>query len=124
MSIVWITHDLGVIAGLADRVIVMYAGEIVESGPTVAIYEDPRHPYTQGLLGSIPRLDVPRDERLIPIEGTPPDPIHLTPGCQFAPRCQHRIEKCDVHPPLVEVDTEHASRCWVNPETPIVSDHG
>jgi len=123
MSIVWITHDLGVIAGLADRVVVMYAGEIVESGPTDMIFENSRHPYTQGLLRSIPRLDVPRDKRLIPIEGTPPDLIHMTPGCQFASRCRYRLEQCEEHPPLVELDTEHASRCWVNPEATIVSDY-
>jgi oligopeptide transport system ATP-binding protein len=116
MSVVWITHDMGVIAGLADRVLVMYAGEIVEQGPTVTIFENPRHPYTQGLLRSIPRLDTPRSEKLQPIPGTPPDQIHRPVGCQFAPRCAYRIDRCDEPPPLIEIDAEHASRCWVNPE--------
>ncbi len=120
MSIVWITHDLGVIAGLADRVLVMYAGEIVESGPTETILVDPCHPYTQGLLQSIPRLDTPRGEKLKPIEGTPPDMIHLSPSCQFAPRCRHRLERCAEHPPLSDVGPEHVSRCWVNPKAMIV----
>ena len=116
MSVIWITHDLGVIAGLADRVLVMYAGEMVECGPTRQIFEQPRHPYTQGLLQSIPRLDVPRGDRLKPIPGTPPDLIHISPGCPFAPRCQHRIDSCDQRPALIELDAAHTSRCWVNPE--------
>jgi len=119
MSIIWITHDLGVIAGLADRVIVMYAGEIVECGLTDVLFEHPRHPYTQGLLQSIPRLDVPKSEKLKPIIGFPPDLIHIPPGCPFTPRCQYRIEKCSAeHPPLVEVGMAHTSRCWINPESP------
>lgn len=123
MSIVWITHDLGVIAGLADRVLVMYAGEIVESGPTDTIFENPRHPYTQGLLQSIPRLDTPRGEMLKPIEGTPPDLIHTIPGCQFAPRCQYRIERCAENPPLHDIEPGHASRCWVNPEAMVAGEY-
>lgn len=116
MSIVWITHDLGVIAGLADRVIVMYAGEIVESGRTETIFEAPRHPYTQGLLQSIPRLDVPRTEKLKPIHGTPPNLIHPPTGCRFAARCAHRIAQCDEPPPLISLQADHESRCWINPE--------
>jgi len=119
MSVIWITHDLGVIAGLADRVLVMYAGELVESGLTDLIYNQPRHPYTQGLLRSIPRLDVPRGNRLQPIPGTPPNVINVTAGCQFAERCQHRIDKCDEHPPLIGLEAGHASRCWVNPHATI-----
>jgi oligopeptide transport system ATP-binding protein len=120
MSIVWITHDLGVIAGLADRVIVMYAGEIVECSSTCVLFEDPRHPYTQGLLQSIPRVDIPKSEKLKPILGNPPDLIHLRMGCHFAPRCQYRITKClSEHPELVEVGPDHTSRCWVQPVSPV-----
>lgn len=124
MSVVWITHDLGVIAGLADRVLVMYGGEIVEQGPTDVIFEAPRHPYTQGLLHSIPRLDVPRGMKLKPIQGTAPDLIHLQPGCQFAPRCQHRIWRCDEPPSLTSLTADHASRCWVNPKAVSLVEEG
>jgi oligopeptide transport system ATP-binding protein len=121
MSIVWITHDLGVIAGLADRVIVMYAGEIVECSPTPVLFENPRHPYTLGLLQSIPRVDIPRSEKLKPILGNPPDLVHLRMGCHFVPRCQYRITKCfSEHPELVEVTPDHTSRCWVQPESPVL----
>jgi oligopeptide transport system ATP-binding protein len=116
MAIIWITHDLGIVAGLADRVLVMYAGEIVEQGITDKLYENPRHPYTQGLLQSIPRLDVPRSRRLQPIPGTTASLFHLPPGCQFAPRCAHRVDQCAEHPPLIDLEAGHGSRCWVNPE--------
>lgn len=117
MSIIWITHDLGVIAGLSDRVIVMYAGEIIESGPTDVLFMNPRHPYTQGLLQSIPRLDVPKGEPLKPIIGFPPNLINLPPGCPFSPRCHQGGNKCLVeHPPLIEIDTAHQVRCWRNRE--------
>jgi oligopeptide transport system ATP-binding protein len=119
MSIIWITHDLGVIAGLADSVIVMYAGEIVESGPTPVLFGNPRHPYTQGLLGSIPRLDIPKGEKLKAIRGSPPDLIHLPVGCPFTPRCDYCTEQClSQHPKLVEINSGHNSRCWVQPESP------
>ncbi len=109
-----ITHNLGVVARYADRVNVMYAGKIVERGTARAIYSAPRHPYTLGLLRSVPRLDEPRRARLAPIEGQPPDLTRLPPGCAFAPRCGFRVERCAREvPPLTAVDgTGHVSACW------------
>lgn len=114
MAIIWITHDLGVVAGLADRVLVMYAGYIVEEAPVKEIYANPRHPYTLGLLKSIPRLDEARKTKLTPIDGLPPDLIALPKGCPFAPRCPYVIEKClEENPPLmVTTSTRHRSACW------------
>jgi len=115
MAIIWITHDLGIIAGLADRVAVMYAGYIIESAPVKEIYGDPRHPYTLGLLGSIPRLDAERKKKLTPIEGFPPDLIDPDPGCPFAPRCRFAIEQCMVeNPTLQPVALNHYVACWVD----------
>jgi len=115
MAIIWITHDLGVIAGLADRVNVMYAGYIIESADVKDIYGDPRHPYTLGLLGSIPRLDAERKKKLTPIEGLPPDLIDMPPGCPFAPRCRFAIERClEENPPLETVARRHTVACWVD----------
>jgi oligopeptide/dipeptide ABC transporter ATP-binding protein len=109
-----ITHNLGVVARYADRVNVMYAGKIVERGTAREIYSAPRHPYTLGLLRSVPRLDEPRRARLAPIEGQPPDLTRLPPGCAFAPRCGFRVERCAREvPPLTAVDgTGHVSACW------------
>ena len=90
-SILLITHDMGVVAELADRVIVMYAGRIVEEGPRAAVFRDPQHPYTWGLLGSIPRVDRPRVRRLAAIPGAPPSPLEPHEGCPFEPRCAHRV---------------------------------
>ncbi len=114
MAIIWITHDLGVVAGLAERVVVMYAGYIVEEAPVKEMYINPRHPYTLGLLKSIPRLDEMRKTTLTPIEGLPPDLITLPKGCPFAPRCPYVIEKCiEENPPLmVTMSTRHRSACW------------
>ena len=104
-GIVVITHDLGVVAGLADRVMVMYAGRAVEAGPVDRIYYHPRMPYTLGLLGSIPRLDAEEKQPLVPIEGQPPSLVALPPGCTFAPRCPLAIDECrQAEPPLVVVD--------------------
>ncbi len=115
MSVIWITHDLGIIAGLADRVVVMYAGYIVESAPVKEVYGDPRHPYTIGLLRSIPRLDEERKATLTPIEGLPPDLIDPPPGCPFAPRCSYVIERChEEMPPLEPVKPGHEIACWVD----------
>ncbi len=115
MAIIWITHDLGIVAGLADRVLVMYAGYIIESAPVKEIYGDPRHPYTLGLLGSIPRLDAERKKKLTPIEGLPPDLIDPPPGCPFAPRCRFAIERCLAeNPPLEAVALNHHVACWVD----------
>ena len=109
-----ITHNLGVVARYADRVNVMYAGRIIERGTAREIYADPRHPYTLGLLRSVPRLDEPRRARLDPIEGQPPDLTRLAPGCAFAPRCTFRVERCVTEaPPLRPLGAGgHVSACW------------
>jgi oligopeptide/dipeptide ABC transporter ATP-binding protein len=109
-----ITHNLGVVARYADRVNVMYAGRIIERGTARELYRNPRHPYTLGLLRSVPRLDEPRRERLAPIEGQPPDLTRLPPGCAFAPRCGFRVERClSEAPPLEAVDADgHLAACW------------
>ncbi len=114
-AVIWITHDMGVIAGLAERVNVMYAGYIVESADVKELYADPRHPYTLGLLRSLPRLDAERREKLTPIEGLPPDLIDMPPGCPFAPRCDYAIERCLVENPKLEtVARRHTAACWVD----------
>jgi len=114
---VMITHNLGVVARYADRVNVMYAGRIVERGTAAEIYANPRHPYTLGLLRSVPRLDEPRRAKLLPIQGQPPDLTRLPPGCSFQPRCQYAIERClREAPPLEAVSTGHVSACWVAAE--------
>src|SRR5512145_1896919 len=109
-----ITHNLGVVARYADRVNVMYAGRIIEQGAAREIYANPRHPYTLGLLRSVPRLDEPRRARLNPIDGQPPDLTRLPPGCAFAPRCAFRVERCLAEtPPLRAVGgMGHVSACW------------
>jgi oligopeptide transport system ATP-binding protein len=118
MAIIWITHDLGVVAGLADRVAVMYAGFIVEQAPVKDLYADPRHPYTIGLLASLPRLDEERGRRLASIEGLPPDLIALPEGCPFYVRCNYRVDKCQTENPLLEpVATNHKVACWVDVTT-------
>lgn len=115
MAIIWITHDLGVVAGMADRVLVMYSGFIVEEGNVNDLYAHPRHPYTLGLLRSIPRLDLGRQKRLIPIDGLPPDLLEPPTHCPFAPRCAFVQEKCwQENPPLVEVTPGHKAACWVD----------
>jgi oligopeptide/dipeptide ABC transporter ATP-binding protein len=107
-----ITHNLGVVARYADRVNVMYAGRIIEQAAAGEIYSNPRHPYTLGLLRSVPRLDEPRRARLDPIQGQPPDLTRLPPGCAFAPRCAYRVERCAEVPPLESVVPGHTSACW------------
>jgi oligopeptide/dipeptide ABC transporter ATP-binding protein len=110
-----ITHNLGVVARYADRVNVMYAGRIIERGTAAEIYADPRHPYTLGLLRSVPRLDEPIRAKLDPIEGQPPDLTKLPPGCAFAPRCAYRIDRCAEVPPLAAAGAPgHMSACWVS----------
>jgi oligopeptide transport system ATP-binding protein len=114
MSVIWITHDLGIVAGLVDRVIVMYAGNIVECASIDELYANPRHPYTLGLLGAIPRLDRAGSKRLMPIPGRPPDLANPPPGCSFAPRCMYRIERCLMETPLLEeIDHNHHRACFV-----------
>jgi oligopeptide transport system ATP-binding protein len=108
-----ITHNLGVVARYASRVNVMYAGKIIETGSAVEIYHNPSHPYTLGLLNSVPRLDEVEKVKLDPIEGLPPDLIDLPPGCSFAPRCKYVYEKClQESPVLTEVVDKHESACW------------
>jgi oligopeptide/dipeptide ABC transporter ATP-binding protein len=107
-----ITHNLGVVARYADRVNVMYAGRIIERASAAELYANPRHPYTLGLLRSVPRLDEPRRARLAPIEGQPPDLTRLPVGCAFAPRCAYRVERCVQAPPLKSIDAGHRSACW------------
>ncbi|HEY2986899.1 MAG TPA: ABC transporter ATP-binding protein [Candidatus Binatia bacterium] len=114
VALVIITHNLGVVARYADRVNVMYAGKIIENGSAAEIYRNPRHPYTIGLLHSVPRLDQPRKAKLDPIDGQPPDLWNLPPGCSFAPRCKFVIPKCAQEvPPLRQIEDGHASACWV-----------
>jgi len=116
MSMIWITHDLGVVAGLAHRVIVMYAGHIVEEARVQDLYADPRHPYTLGLLASLPRVDRSRpDQRLVPITGAPPDLLDLPPGCPFLPRCGFAADVCARdNPGLRAVARGHRVACWVD----------
>jgi oligopeptide/dipeptide ABC transporter ATP-binding protein len=114
-AVVLITHDMGVIADVADRVNVMYAGRVVEAAVAEEAFDDPRHPYTLGLLNSVPRLDQVTGERLIPIEGLSPDLSQLPPGCSFYPRCVYRVDKCkEEYPPLQLVGENHYAACWVD----------
>jgi oligopeptide transport system ATP-binding protein len=118
MAVIWITHDLGVVAGMAERVIVMYAGFIVEEASVRDLYDSPRHPYTLGLLGSLPRLDEDKPVRLKSIEGFPPDLVALPQGCPFAARCDYKIAKCETeNPPMEPVGPAHRAACWVDVTT-------
>jgi oligopeptide/dipeptide ABC transporter ATP-binding protein len=110
-----ITHNLGVVARYADRVNVMYAGRIIERATAAELYARPRHPYTLGLLRSVPRLDEPRREKLAPIPGQPPDLTRLGAGCAFAPRCAWAIDRCRAERPELEpvsATANHLSACW------------
>jgi peptide/nickel transport system ATP-binding protein/oligopeptide transport system ATP-binding protein len=115
-AVIMITHDLGVVADIADEILVMYAGRVVERAQTRDLFYDPQMPYTWGLLGSIPRLDRPRPERLHSIKGSPPSLITLPEGCKFRPRCPHAFEKCAKEPELENrVETPgHLDRCWLD----------
>ncbi len=113
MAVIWITHDLGVVAGLAQRVIVMYAGSLIESGAVKTIYGNPRHPYTVGLLGSLPKIHRAEGSKLYSILGEPPDLIGLPAGCPFQPRCAYAVERCGVETPKLEsIEPEHLVACW------------
>jgi len=113
-SVILITHNMALIASLCQRVIVMYAGRIVEQGPTRAIFKNPQHPYTWSLLRSIPRVDERTKEKLISIRGLPPDLSKPPPGCKFHPRCRFRVDRCFTEEPsLEEVEPGHLARCWV-----------
>jgi oligopeptide transport system ATP-binding protein len=117
MAVIWITHDLGVIAGLADRVLVMYGGLIIEEAPVKELYTNPQHPYTIGLIGSLPRVDERQHTRLASIDGLPPVLYEVPTACPFAPRCTHAIERCWAENPLLEPlggNKEHLIACWVD----------
>jgi len=119
LATILITHDLGVVAEIADRVLVMYAGKVVEQGTLDEIFYDPQHPYTWGLLGSLTRIDRPRPERLPQIAGQPPSLLDLPEGCPFRPRCPHEFSKCPQYPGLEARLPEaagHCDRCWLTPE--------
>ena len=119
MAVIWITHDLGVIAELADRMVVMYAGYIVEEADVFHLYENPLHPYTLSLLKSLPRVDSSRaGERLATIPGFPPDGITVMPGCPLAPRCRFAVKRCmQENPQLEQFDIDHKVACWVDVTT-------
>jgi oligopeptide transport system ATP-binding protein len=113
MAIIWITHDLGLLAGIADRMMVMYAGHVVEQAPADLIYGNPIHPYTQGLLASVPRLDEQQQHKLHSIPGQPPDLARLSRGCPFYPRCPRTQPQClEAMPVLQQIDLEHQLACW------------
>ena len=115
MSLILITHNLGVVARYAHRVNVMYAGRIVEKGPADAIYDAPRHPYTIGLMASVPQLDQDLKRKLVPIEGQPPDLTNLPTGCAFYPRCPYATDRCrEETPELEQVGEDHETACWVD----------
>ena len=118
MAVIWITHDLAVIAELADRIIVMYAGFIVEEADVFQLFSNPLHPYTLSLLKSIPRVDKHIDDRLATISGFPPNNLSLPPGCSFAPRCDYAVDRCWIEvPSLGDVEPEHKIACWVDVTT-------
>jgi peptide/nickel transport system ATP-binding protein len=118
-GIILVTHDLGVVADIADRVVVMYAGRVVEQGTLDELFYDPQHPYTWGLLGSITRVDQDRGERLPAIAGLPPSLLNPPEGCHFRPRCPHEFDQCSKVPELtsrLSDAREHLDRCWLEPE--------
>ena len=117
MGLIWITHDLGVVAGIADRVIVLYGGRIMEEASVDALFEERRHPYTRALIASLPRPGTDRPERLTAIAGLPPDPLRMPAGCPFAPRCRYAVERChNERPELREPMEGHRVACHFDPE--------
>jgi oligopeptide/dipeptide ABC transporter ATP-binding protein len=120
MAIIMITHDLGVVAGIAERMVVMYAGRVVEQGATEDVFAEPRMPYTRGLLGSVPRFDLD-DAEMIPIAGTPPDPARRPPGCCFSPRCPLVFERCLVEQPVLsELAGRRSAACHLAAAEPVL----
>jgi oligopeptide transport system ATP-binding protein len=118
MAVIWITHDLGVVARLVQNVVVMYAGYIIERSPVEDLYAHPSHPYTLGLLGSLPRLDSNDRERLVSIQGAPPDLVDMPTGCPFTARCRYAIDRClEENPPLMPISLTHEAACWVDVTT-------
>ena len=119
MALIWITHDLGVVAGLAERVIVMYAGMVVEEADVDSLFDKPRHPYTMALLAALPRVDRRRDSRLKSIPGAPPNLLVEPRGCPFAPRCEYVVDRClHERPPLLAVSPTQRAACWVTTGDP------
>jgi oligopeptide/dipeptide ABC transporter ATP-binding protein len=115
MALIIITHNLGVVARYADRVNVMYAGKIVEKGSALDIYENPMHPYTIGLMASVPKLDQDVKQKLVPIRGQPPNLANVPEGCAFHPRCDYTVERCRKERPLLAaVGENHERACWVH----------
>src|SRR5450830_1573898 len=115
-AVIIITHNLGIVARYADRVNVMYAGKVIETASAYELYGNPKHPYTVGLLNSVPRLDKTRKDKLVPIEGVPPDLAHLPEGCPFYPRCSWRVDRChEEYPPFSPVAENHSVACWEAP---------
>ena len=115
MSIVLITHDLGIVSDICDKIIIMYGGEIMEYGPIESLYTNPRHPYTLGLIHSLPKIDQKAGEPLTPIEGSPVDLMHPPAGCPFAPRCDRCMKVCLTQkPPYFEMEQGHFSACWLH----------
>lgn len=118
MAVIWITHDLGVVAGFAERVMVMYGGYIIEESPVNLLYSNPQHPYTIGLLGSLPRVDERKHQKLFSIEGAPPILYQKPNACPFAPRCKWAMDRCWKENPMLEtVEPEHRVACWVDTKT-------
>jgi peptide/nickel transport system ATP-binding protein len=117
MAVLLITHDLGIVAGRADRVAVMYAGQIVEEASTDRLFANPAHPYTQGLFASVPRISGPL-RRLTPIAGTVPAPTAWPSGCRFRPRCPKAFDKSELEPPMLPVEADHQMRCWLADPSP------
>jgi len=114
-ALILITHNLGVVARYADKVMIMYAGRIIEKALTLDLYRAPRHPYTMGLLASVPRLDQDIRQKLLVIEGQPPDLAHLPPGCAFHPRCRHAMARCRAETPMLrEISANHQVACWMD----------
>jgi len=118
-AIMLITHDLGVIAGLCDKVLVMYAGEVMETADAEPLFADPAHPYTQGLLRSVPRLDREHSGILSAIPGNPPDLVAMPEGCPFRARCPHAFDRCIEHPELTEAGEGRHKRCWLDELPPL-----
>jgi len=114
MAIIWITHDLGIVAGIAQKVLVMYAGFIVERAAVKDLYSNPQHPYTRGLIGSLPRVDEALETRLVSIDGLPPDMLMPPTGCPFAARCPYVFDQCAENPPLLPISPGHDAACWWN----------
>ncbi len=113
-SVILITHDLGVVANIADRIVVMYAGQIVERGTSIEVFHHPRHPYTNALLEAVPRLDLQNKQQLASIEGTPPDLIAPPKGCPFCTRCKYCMEICcEQQPPVLNFGDGHEASCWL-----------